>query len=169
MTNQVPLLILLMCAGTLAHAKGEELTAQKLRELERLPVGLEVVHLPARVFAIRGGPSGRPYTWVHSTSVASSKGTVTVKEFGAFIWSEERWVFSTYTGKPFTSKDFVDWYACPGASVKPGRTCTDKSNWTGSSEPRDLRTRWYFIGSLKNGKLVKGEAVVEELPLVLKK
>lgn len=171
--NYHTLVLLLLLIPALANARGEELTTPKLRELEKIPVGLVVLHLPNKVFATRGGPSGRPFTWVHSTRVASDMHVVTMKEFGAFVWADERWVFSTYTGKPFTATDFAEWYRCPGAKVKPGRPCADASNWEGGTELKGGKltgdkARWYFIGILKNGTLVKGEAVVELMPSLAK-
>jgi hypothetical protein len=140
---------------------------EKLQELERLPTGLTVEHTPNPVKASDGGPSGRRYTWLYRTTVTSARSdTVTITDFGAFVWFGDRWVFTNFTGKPFTSQDFADWYACPDARILPGRECSDSRNWSGSDSLRAQRGRWYYIGVTGSGQRVKGEAIIEELAAV---
>src|SRR5690349_8737918 len=83
----------------------------KYSSVMALADGLEVIHSPEKVFAEKGGASRHPYTWLYKTSVRSTRGDLTVVEFGAFRLLEGQWCFGTITGKPFTSKDFADWYA----------------------------------------------------------
>jgi hypothetical protein len=135
----------------------------KYKEVSSLPVGLEVVHSPARSKAQRGGPSGDRYTWVYHTTVRALKEPVRIIEFGAFVRQGNRWAFTTHTGEPFTPDDFAEWYSCPGARLLPGKEYTDPSNWGGGNEIRAASVLWYFIGLDERGRKVKGEAVVEEL------
>jgi hypothetical protein len=136
----------------------------KLDELARLPFGLKVVHTPDKVSAERNGRSGRAFTWTCKTSVIATNGSVVLKEFGAFVWHDDKWIFSTFTRKPFTAEDFADWYSCPAARLVEGREYSDSNNWTGGDVLHGSKTKWYFIGVTADGRQVKGEAIVETLP-----
>lgn len=54
--NYQTLVLPLLLLPVLAQARGGELTTPKLRELEKIPVGLVVLHLPNKVFATRERP-----------------------------------------------------------------------------------------------------------------
>jgi hypothetical protein len=136
----------------------------KEQELASLPVGIEVTHTPNPVKAQQGGRSGVAYTYVYQTSVRSLEGTLTVQEFGAFSWSDGRWVFSNFTGKPFSPVEFADWYSCPNAQLVPGQTFADPQNWSGAFTLTGSKAKWYVIAVDEQGRRVKGEAVLEELP-----
>lgn len=139
---------------------------RKLEELDALPSGLTIQHMPNPVAAGLGGRSGRRYTWLYRTTVSATADTITVTEFGAFFWKDGHWQFSTFTGKPFSARDFAEWYGCPGARVVPGVVCADSLNWSGSDSLMADRVRWYYIGVTARGQRVKGEAVVEHLAAV---
>lgn len=141
-------------------------TTNTLDELKQLPFGLKVLHTPDKVRADHDGRSGRAFTWSYKTSVAATNGSVVIVEFGAFVWHKDKWVFSNFTGKPFTSNDFADWYSCTGAKLVEGQEFSDGSNWSGGDTLRASKMRWYFIGVTSDGHRVKGEAVIEILPEV---
>src|SRR5687767_10486415 len=142
----VVLVALAAVVAVLAARRGRAASRDpKERELAALPTGIEVVHSPNPVKAQRGGRSGRPYTYLHETAVRSTVGPLTVVEFGALVWHDGRWVFSTYTGSPFTPTDFADWYACPGARLEPGRSYVDPQNWVGTDAPSRGRSKWYYV------------------------
>jgi hypothetical protein len=144
-----------------------DISAEKLDELASLPVSLRVVHTPEKVRAEAGGRSGRAYTWNYKTSVTSTNGSFVIKEFGSFVWRNDKWVFANFTGKPFTSKDFADWYSCPEARLTEGKEFTDSSNWSSGDVLRAGKMKWYFIGTSSDGRTIKGEAIVETVAEVL--
>jgi hypothetical protein len=155
--------IVFACMGLLSFFKvsAADLSTEKLAELASLPLGLRVVHTPEKIRAEAGGRSGRTYTWSYKTSVASTNGSVVIKEFGSFEWRNDKWVFANYTGKPFTPKDFAEWYSCPEARLMDGKEFADNSNWSGGDVLRAGKMKWYFIGTTSDGRTVKGEAIVE--------
>ena len=160
------IIILFMGLFSFSSRGADNLTTNKLDELAKLPSGLKVFHTPEKVLAIHDGRSGRAFTWLYKTSVVSTNGAVVVKEFGSFVWHNDKWVFSNYTGKPFTSDDFADWYSCPKATLTEGNVFSDGSNWTGGDKLSEGKMLWYFIGVTTDGRRVKGQAVVEILPKV---
>lgn len=137
-----------------------------LRLLASLPVGIKVTHSPNPARASVGGRSGFKFIWPYATSVRAMIGSVRIEEFGALAWENGRWVFSNFTGSPYTATDFSDWYSCPNATLTPGRLCSDAHNWSGRRTLERGKTRWYFIGVDSKGKRVKGEAVIQHLPEV---
>jgi hypothetical protein len=149
--------------GKESEPSGTSETDPKEKELASIPVGIEITHSPNPVKAQLGGRSGHKYTWVYRTTVRSTTGPLKVQEFGAFSWVDGRWVFSTYTGKPFTSQDFADWYSCPNAVLESTKQYADPTNWSGATLLEHDKTRWYVIAVNDKGERFKGEAVVEQL------
>ena len=132
-------------------------------ELDKLPVGLKVVHEPKVALATLTGKSDRraKYTWWFKTTVSATGSEVRLVEFGAFSWQGGKWVARNVTGKPFTAEEFAKWYSCPKAVLEVGKTYADPTNWASDPELRAGKGRWYFIGIDAKGKRVKGEAVIE--------
>ena len=135
----------------------------KYRSVMKITDGIIVTHTPSEVSAEEEGRSGYKYTWIHETSVRSSVGHLKIVEFGAFHLQNTKWVFSTYTGKPFTSDDFAEWYNCPEAMITEGDAFIDPKNWTGSEALHESSTLWYFIGEDASGQRYKGISQVDTL------
>ena len=138
----------------------------KLKEVLSFPRRIEVEHSPNPVKAQVGGKSGANYTWLYKTTVRTTSGPVRITEFGAFVWFEETWRFSTYTGEAFSPTDFSEWYSCDDATLLPGTSYSDPTNWSGSDVLVPGRGRWYFIGVDQEGNRVMGEAEIEQLPTI---
>jgi hypothetical protein len=154
----------LLCSTDLIASAAEEPKAITPDDLDKLPEGIKVTHEPKAALATLTGKSKfrLKYTWWYKTTVASTGDDVTIVEFGGFYWVEGKWVGGgSITGKPYTGKEFADWYKCPNAVLKKGKDCSDPTNWSTAPELVGGRCRWYFIGLDKNGRRVKGEAVIE--------
>ncbi len=132
-----------------------------LREIGKLPNGIRVTHTPNPVRAQRGGRSGFKYTWEYKTTVESMVGPLLIEGFYSFYLIANKWEFSNYTGKPFRSDEFAEWYSCPKAVVKPGTACSDPLNWTGNNKLVSGKMLWLFIGRDNIGKHHRGHAVIE--------
>jgi hypothetical protein len=137
-----------------------------IEDLDKLPIGLKVTHYPNPCLAteteVKAGSALLQYTWWFKTSVSPTDSDVKLTEFGAYGWQDGRWVFANFTRKPFSSKDFADWYSCPDAALKKGTIYSDPKNWATSSVLRAGKARWYYVGLDANGRRVKGDAVIEE-------
>jgi hypothetical protein len=137
-------------------------------KLKDIPDGIEVKHSPDLVFALRNDKDTNMYYWNHETSVKSTNEDLEIVEFGSYSWVLDHWEFGTVTGKPFTQKDFEDWYGCKDGILKKGKDYTDKSNWERSDVVSNMYILWYCIGKNKNGDLFKGTALVNDLPTIKK-
>lgn len=142
------------------------LTPLLLEHLEKLPVGLTVVHTPDKVKAERNGRSNLEFTWYYKTAVTAKHDSV-ILEFGAFVWNGNNWVLSNYTGAPFRTKEFEDWYSCPQGKLLAKREYADSKNWNGGNQLNAGKIKWFFIAVTADGRRVKGEAILETLPELL--
>lgn len=135
-------------------------------DLDKLPVGLKVVHEPKEALATLTGKSTRraKYTWWYKTTVSAKDSEVRIVEFGALVWRGDRWGAVKFPAKPFTAEQFAEWFKCPKAILKVGKTYSDPLNWTSDETLKEGKTRWYFIGIDAKGRRVKGEAVIELRP-----
>jgi hypothetical protein len=134
-----------------------------VEELDKLPAGLTVTHYtqPALAAETPNAKGLNKYTWFFKTTVRATDGDVNLTEFGCFSQAGRTWVFNTISGKPFTPKDFNDWYTCPKAALKKGKDYTDPRNWVTDAALRAGKVRWYYIGVDGSGRRVKGESTIE--------
>lgn len=133
-------------------------------ELDQLPTAIKVVHKPKTALATLTGKSERraKYTWWYKTTVTAIDVDVTIEEFGAFVWWDGKWVNGgSFTGKPYGAEEFAEWYKCPKAVLKKGKSYSDPTNWSSAAELQAMKMRWYFVGVDAEGKRVKGEAVIK--------
>jgi hypothetical protein len=163
--------ILVIACLAYAHYRTKQRQLQqqldpKAVEIDALPAGIEVTHSPSAAKATLGGPGQSKYKWVYETSVRSTVGPLKIIEFGAFVSVRGKWIFSTFTHKPFTGDDFASWYNCPRSLLTQDTSFADHHNWGANDVmPKEpLVTRWYYVGVDSSGKRFKGDAVVEELP-----
>jgi len=138
-------------------------------KLENIPDGIEVKNTPDTVRATKTENDTNFYFWFHKTSVKALKVDLEITEFGSYSWISDHWEFSTVTDKPFTKKDFEDWYGCKDGKLIKGKTYTDKNNWYRNTELQKMISLWYYLGTNKNGDIYKGTAVVTYLPEPRKK
>lgn len=161
-TAVVVTLLMVACFGAEDVKKDDQGPAD---DLDKLTVGLKVEHDPSPVAASLSDKEDQhgKYTWSYKTTVSAlADKEITIVEFGSYVWVKDTWVFSTYTKKPFTAKDFADWYSCPDAKLKPGKSFSDPKNWGKGDDLVESKVRWYFIGVNENGKRVKGEAIITQ-------
>jgi hypothetical protein len=133
-------------------------------ELDKLPEGIKVVHEPKIALATHNTKSNAryKYTWWYKTTVSSDDSDVTIEQFGVLIQENGKWVNGgAYTGKPYATDEFADWYKCPKAVVKKGKSYSDPRNWSAYDDLRADKMRWYYVGIDSKGKKVKGQADVE--------
>jgi len=135
----------------------------QLSDIDQLPVGLIVRHLPAQAHAVPDdGFGGSGWRWEFRTAVSAMADAV-ILGFAAFRWDGERWVPRDPDNRFFTTGDFADWYDAPGGKVLAGQECADATNFCVATELAAERTKWVYVAETSSGRRVKGEAVIELL------
>jgi hypothetical protein len=157
------------CSGLLASSSTSSRSGLALlKELESLPVGLEVIHAPAQV-RTRVGPNlvGWLYRWLFRTEVRAIERPISIVLFGICAWDGKQWILPAnnrrYNAGVLDQMSFEEWYSCPDARIAPGKPAVDPSNWAGSRAKAAFRQKWFYVGKDDHGKRYKGEAVVELL------
>ncbi len=135
----------------------------QIADIDQLPMGLIVRHLPARVQAtIEEGPGGKAWRWEFRTAV-SAMADATIVGFAAFRWDGDRWVPRHPANAFFATGDFAEWYDAPEGKVPAGAECADAVNFCNSTELAAERVKWVYVAETASGRRVKGEGVVELL------
>jgi hypothetical protein len=131
-------------------------------DIDALPTGLVVRHLPAQVQAMPSGLDGQAFRWEYRTTV-SAMSACEILGFAAYRWDGAAWVPRNPDGAFFTAGDFAEWYAGAEGRIPAGGGWSDPRNFCTGAELVAGRTKWVFIAELTNGRRVKGEAIVELL------
>lgn len=135
----------------------------RIPDIDQLPLGLIVRHLPAKVQAVpEDGAGGKSWRWEFRTAV-SALADATIVGFAAFGWDGDRWVPRHPQGAFFTAGDFSEWYGAPEGKVSAGGECADATNFCSGAELAADRVKWVYVAETASGRRVKGEAVVELL------
>lgn len=141
-----------------------DLKYQQVMALPELK-NFEVVHSPNPVYLQKGSQlDDFSYSWVYSTQVNSQQ-ELKITEFGAFDLVGNVWVLSNYTGKPFTTLDFEDWYSCNKSIINENTKCIDSNNWSATDMVTGETSTaiWYFIGEDENGKQYRSTQKVKQI------
>lgn len=134
--------------------------------LEKLPVGLKVIHTPEKVTKM-DGPKDRdwPYMWHFRTEIQAIDRKLTITQFGILAWDGPKWILNAkqekYNSGVSGKEVFMEWYGSKDAVIAPGKPAVDDSNWAGSRSPNSFKQKWFYIGVDDQGKSYKGEGVVE--------
>ncbi len=136
----------------------------KYLELSALPEGLSVTNSPSEVRATSGAPGNASYTWLHSTTVSTSREeSLRVVEYHLFAWLGDHWFIMGDPNNPLDNEDFEDFFSCPGGMLRPGQSYTDRENRIESDELKDLRVKWIFVAENANGVRYRGEGELKLL------
>ncbi len=139
------------------------------QKLENIPDGIEIMHTPDSVLASMIKDDTLNYYWFHKTSVKSKEEDLEITEFGSYLWNSDHWELRTVTGKPFSKKDFEDWYNCKDGKLIKKSEYTDKNNWYRLPVLQYKKVLWYYLGKNQKGEIFKGSALIEYLPELKKK
>jgi polyisoprenoid-binding protein YceI/uncharacterized lipoprotein NlpE involved in copper resistance len=126
------------------------LLPDKLREL---PTAINAGHFPNPCYAelIDG-----MYVWKHNTTVVTNEDLQLV-EYGSFVYTNDGW----YLRVSMTAVDFEAHYKCKDGLLKKGVVYTDESSWRRGDTLIAGDALWYYIAKDKNGKRIKGIALIE--------
>jgi hypothetical protein len=156
--------------GKQPNADGGE---KLLKALEQMPVGIKVVHTPAKLKGHTHDGTQKHidtrwlFYWGYQTTVSAVDAPLDVVLFGSCEWVDGKWAIPTNTDEYDVisggGQQFSEWYMCPKARLETGKEYTDPQNWSGSKKLRAFKQKWFYVGVDKDGKRYKGEAEVELL------
>ncbi len=141
-------------------------------KISKIPVKITVLHEPDTVYAIRDEKDTTIYLWKHSTTIKTELEYLKIIEFGAYYMDNGNWKLGNITHKPYTTKEFEQWYFvksdsdfiswenCKNGVLKANVEYIDPSNWSGKdSELQSHIVLWYYIGIDKENKKYVGYAM----------
>ena len=121
-------------------------------KFDNLKEALMVNHFPQTVYASTDESVKSNYQWKHTTSIMSLRASVTVIEFGAYIFYNNQWNLRT-TMKP---KQFDKLFDTKKGKLKAGQPYTFKDNWRNNDQLFGGWAMWYFIAINEAGEKVYG-------------
>jgi hypothetical protein len=133
--------------------------------LDKLPQGIHVLHSPNPVapkFGIMNTQGQEGYRWLYTTTVTAINTPIQIVEWGILYWEDNQW---HALDERLDSKEFAHYFDCPEAKITPHHEYScDFGSFIGNLAEYD-KLKWYFIGIDEDGQRVKGEGIVEGLPL----
>jgi hypothetical protein len=127
-------------------------------EIRDLPIGIEVIHNPAEIYATENTKDPEKYGayQLHlTTTVTALEEDLEIVEFGGYFWRHEQWEFATLYDRPFNPEEFEKWYSCENGELKKGVPYADPDNWLGKGDllnGLEIKYIMYFIAKNKAGE-----------------
>ena len=118
----------------------------KLANIERAIV---INHFPMEVDPIK---IKETYYWKHNTSILTKTNHITIKEYGAFIYYNNKWNLR----QTYPLKEFDDFFGTKNERLVQGQPYTWKNNWRTGTDLFAGWALWYVIGITDSGKTVCG-------------
>ena len=133
--------------------------------LDKIPIGFEVLHSPSRVKKFTAQMDGWPFKWHFKTTVKNiSNKDISIFSFGIFAWDNGKWIIDEnqkkYNSGFIDSNIFSEWYNCPNGLIKSNQSFSDSENWAGNYHFESFKQKWVYLGKDKEGNIYKGESIV---------
>jgi hypothetical protein len=131
-------------------------------KLKQLPVGLDVIHNPAEVYATENTKDPEKwgaYQMQFTTSVTALEEDLEIVEFGGYFWKNDQWEFSSMFDRPFNPAEFEKWYSCAGGELKKSISYSDPDNWLAKGDHLngyEMKYLMYFIAINQAGNKFVG-------------
>lgn len=103
------------------------------------------------------------YQLQFTTTVSSQAGDILLKEFGAYFWKDNDWVFATIYNRPFNKDEFNKWYKGDKGYIKEGKSYSDADNWLTKTDRLTgdtITALFYFIGYNEQNEKVQGASEI---------
>lgn len=158
------LILVSLITLTVPGAFAQEYTAQDAplpEKLAGLPQVMEVVHYPPTVHAIETEPG--KYYWKHNTTVYCETSEITIKEFGSFLFYENKWNERV----AMDPKDMDKLFGTAKGVMNQAEPYTFTKNWRGGGMVFGGWAMWYFIGVDAAGREVCGYGRLETTDVLL--
>ncbi|OZV69308.1 hypothetical protein [Winogradskyella aurantia] len=122
-------------------------------KLKDLTVAIEVMHFPKENDPIKIGDS---YYWKHATAILCKSNEITITEFGAYLFFNDKWNLR----KTYGLKDLDKNFGTKKQVMQQGQPYVWADNWRVEKQLFGGWAMWYFIGRTPNGNTVCGYASI---------
>lgn len=132
---------------------------QKITELEE---GITVKHSRDTVYATlntKDPDTHGKFQLQFTTTVSSLEGDIKLKDFGAYLWRDNRWEAVSIYDRPFNPEEFDKWYGGDKGSILEGKSYSDPDNWLAKLDQLSgdtVEALLYFTGFNEQGTKVVG-------------
>ena len=121
--------------------------------LKNIPKGIEVMHFPKINDPVKIKDT---YYWKHATGILSKNDTLTVTEFGAYLYYNDQWNLR----KTYRLKELDQFFGTKKQVLPQGQPQVWTKNWRVGNQLYGGWALWYFIGKDSSGKTVCGYATI---------
>jgi len=122
-------------------------------KLKNLPKKIVVSNYPKEIDPIK--IKGR-YYWKHNTLIFYRESNITITEFGAYVYYNDKWNLR----KSYPLKDLNKNFGTKKQKLLQAQPYTWNNNWRTDSRLFGGWAMWYFIGITENGEKICGYEMI---------
>lgn len=122
-------------------------------KLKGIEVAIDVMHFPKENDPVRIDDT---YYWKHATGILCKESEITITEFGAYLYYNNRWNLR----KSYELKDLDKNFGTKRQVILQGQPYVWTENWRIGNQLFGGWALWYFIGKTSKGKTVCGYATI---------
>lgn len=119
------------------------------KKLKNLKSAIDVIHFPKENDPVKIEDK---YYWKHSTGILCKESKVTIVEYGAYLFYNNKWNLR----KSYPLKTLDKNFGTKKQVMLQGQTYVWNNNWRIDSRLFGGWAMWYFIGKTETGKIICG-------------
>lgn len=117
--------------------------------LNGIPRSIEVIHFPKVTDPVKIDDA---YYWKHLTSIVHKEGVVTITEYGAYLYYNDKW----HLRKSYPLKELDKNFGTKKQKMSHAEPYTWTNNYRIGDQLFGGWALWYFIGTNSNGETICG-------------
>ena len=119
------------------------------KKFKDLRVAIDVKHFPKENDPVK---IKNAYYWKHATAILCKEAEITITEYGAFLFYNEKWNLR----KTYALKELDKTFGTKKQLMLQGQPYVWANNWRIDNKLFGGWAMWYFIGTTKKGETVCG-------------
>ncbi|RNC84155.1 MAG: hypothetical protein ED556_11900 [Winogradskyella sp.] len=132
------------------------------QKLQNIKVAIDVMHFPKENDPIKIKDK---YYWKHATGILSKSSSITITEFGAYLYYNKQWNLR----KSYDLKDLDKNFGTKKQIMQQGQPYVWVDNWRVDNRLFGGWAMWYFIGTTEKGEIVCGYETINTTSNLLNK
>jgi len=122
-------------------------------KLKNYKKAIEVIHFPKENDPLK---IKNTYYWKHATAILCKESNITITEFGAYLYYNNKW----HLRKSYNLKDLDKNFGTKKQKLKQGEPYVWAKNWRTANQLFGGWALWYFIGTTENGTTICGYEMI---------